>query len=230
MDMQTRRERAALIKDLAVRIHDSRAGCRPLTAMWSAMFAGITMEKAIGATSAAAIAAIPAIPPPEGRGELLQPPWRHAPDWLGLNPESAQEMLLPDLTGTDWKAEADENGYVSLWAITKMLNAYGETGEVRWPTHEQDSIPWRTVCERNRINWAAWHSNPFQNWGQPGVEKVAIVTYEEGQEPGLSRYDIAQEFSRKAGCNVHIISPEQIPERRRQEELNRALVFYGHPH
>ena len=228
MDTQTRHERAALVKDLAVQIHDSRAKCPPLAAMWSAVLAGIATNQmgaiAMSATEPAASSNLIG-----GQEQLLPSLWVHAPEWLGLDPESSQEMLLPDVSNADWKAKPDETGYVSLWAITNMLNSYAETGEVRWAPLKKNNTPWDTLCENNGIAWAAWHPNPLQNWGQPGVEKVAIVTFKEGREPGLSKYDIAKEFSKQATCNVHIISPEQIPERRRQEELSKALVIYGHP-
>ena len=228
MDNKSRRERAGIIKDITVRIHDSDAKCPPLAAMWLAILTGITatyIQEAGGLAPLLSMTSDDSASAPDLGPSL----WNKAPEWLSLDTELAAEMLRPEHQDADWRAKPNDEGYVSLRAIRKMLDTYAETGEIRWPTRKGDSGSWKALCEENGIEWAAWQDSPIQGWREPGTERVAIVKFQEGREPGLARYDITQQFSEKAGCNVHLICPEQIPDRRRITELNEAETIYGHP-
>ena len=229
MDAETRKERAGIIRDITIRIHDSEAKCPPLAAMWIAMLTGITASQIEEAGGLAPLVTMTSSDLEPADLDLSPSLWANAPGWLGLDTELAMEMLRPEREGADWRAKHNEDGYVSLKLIRKMLETYAETGEVKWPSVKDHAGSWKAICEENGIEWAAWQSGPIQGWRQPGTERVAIVKFKTGREPGLAKYDIAQQFSEKVGCNVHLISPEQIPDRRRLAELNKAEAIYGHP-
>ena len=230
MDPETRRGRARIIKDITVRIHDSEAKCPPLAAMWMAILTGITTTQ-IGETGV-----LPPIVSMTSHGlapsDISLSPflWSNAPEWLGLDTELAMEMLQPEHKDADWRAKPDQDGYVSLRSIRKMLETYAETGELRWTSRKAKAGSWKAICEENGVEWAAWQSGPIQGGRQPGTERIAIVKFKAGREPGLAKHDIAQQFSEEAGCNVYLISPEQIPDRCRHSELSKAETIYGHPH
>ena len=227
MDTETRQERARLIKDLTERIHDSQAECPPLLAMWMAILTGISSTKFHEGSSLTPVVSLTS--PDLAPGDVSLSPffWNNVPEWLGLDKKSAIEMLQPEHEDTDWRARANKPGYISLYAISKMLKRYGETGEVNWPTAKPESPSWTSICQDNGIEWAAWQSAPTGGWRPPGTERTAIVKFQAGREPGLARFDIEQQFSKKAGCKVHLIYPEQIPDRRRAEELSKAEALYG---
>ena len=229
MDAETRRHRARVIKDITVRVHDSEAKCPPLAAMWIAILTGITatqIGEAGGLSPLVSMASNDLAPADINLSPFF---WRNAPEWLGLDPEMATEMLRPEREDADWRAKSDEDGYVSLRSIRKMIETYAETGEVRWTSRKDKADSWKAICEENGIEWAAWQSGQIQGWRQPGTERIAIVKFKAGREPGLAKYDIAQQFSEKAGRNVHLISPEQISDRHRHEELSKSEAIYGHP-
>lgn len=228
MDAETRQSRARLIRDITVQIHDSEAKCQPLAAMRIAILAGITgsQTEEAGRISPLMYIMAPGAPVPEHI-----PPgffvWENAPQWLGLDAESTMEMLRPEREEADWRAKPNTAGYVSIRAIRKMLDVYGETGTVQWPSWKDLTGSWESVCEENGIEWAAWEPGPIRGWRQPGTERIAIVKFKEGQEPGLGRFDIEQQFSDLARCEVSLTSPERMDSRQREAELSRTEVFYA---
>ena len=229
MDAETRRNRARVIRDLTVRIHDSEAKYPPLAAMWVAILSGITatqIGEAGGLSPLVSTTSDGLAPADIGLSPFF---WRNTPDWLGLDTELATEMLRPEREEADWRAEPSEDRYVSLRSIRKMLQMYGETGQVRWPSREASNGSWRALCEENGIEWLAWQSAPADGWRPPGTERTAIVKFQAGSEPGLGKFDIEQQFSELAGREIYLITPEQIPERHRQAELSRAEIVYAHP-
>ena len=227
MDAEDRRHRARVIRDLTVRIHDSEAKCPPLAAMWMAILTGMTatqIGEAGGLSSLVSTTSDGLMPVFIG----LSPVFRHnAPDWLGLDTAMVREMLLPEHQYAHWKAKPNEDGYVSLRSIRKTLEAYGETGEVNWPSRKYEVGSWKALCEENGIEWAAWQSGPIQGWRQPGTERIAIVKFRVGREPGLAKHDIEEQFSELAGREVYLITPEKIWEDRREAELAEAEVIYA---
>ena len=229
MDAETRRDRARVIKDITVRIHDSEAKCPPLAAMWMAILTGITATQIGDAGGLSPLVSMTSDDLAPTDINLSPFFWHNGPEWLGLDTKLATEMLRPEREDADWRAKPNEDGYVSLRSIRKMLDTYAETGEIMWPARKDNAGPWMAICEENGIEWAAWQSGPIQGWRQPGTERIAIVKFKTGREPGLAKYDIAQRFSEKAGCNVHLISPEQISDRHRHAELSKAEAIYGHP-
>ena len=229
MDTETRKHRARVIKDITVRVHDSEAKCPPLAAMWIAILTGITatqIGEAGGLSPLVSMTSNDLAPADINFNPFF---WRNAPEWLGLDPELATEMLRPEREDADWRAKSNEDGYVSLRSIRKMIETYAETGEVRWTSRKDKAGSWKAICEENGIKWAAWRSGPVQGWQQPGTERIAIVQFKTGREPGLAKYDIEQQFSDLAGCEVYLISPEQISDRHRHAELSQAEAIYGHP-
>ena len=229
MDAETRRHRARVIKDVTVRVHDSEAKCPPLAAMWIAILTGITatqIGEAGGLSPLVSMTSNDLAPADINFSPFF---WRNAPEWLGLDPELATEMLRPERQDADWRAKSNDDRYVSLRSIRKMLETYAETGEVRWTSRKAHPGSWKAICEENGIEWAAWQSGSIQGWRQPGTERIAIVQFKTGREPGLAKHDIEQQFSDLAGCEVYLISPEKISDRHRHSELSQADAIYGHP-
>ena len=228
MDAETRQSRARLIGHLTVQIHDSEANCPPLAAMWIAIITGVTgahLEEADGLSPLVSTLTPSDLAPANIFWGPFQ--WASAPQWLGLDAESAMEMLRPEREEADWRAKPGTDGYVSVRAIRKMLDVYSESGTVRWPSWKEIAASWDSVCEENGIEWAAWKSGPIKGWREPGTERIAIVKFKEGREPGLARFDIEQQFSELAHCEVSLTSPERIPDRQRDAELSKAETFYG---
>ena len=155
MDVETRRHRVRVTRDLTVRIHDSEAKCPPLAAMWMAILTGMTTTRigeAGGLSPLVSTTSDGLVPLYIGLSPLF---WRNAPDWLGLDTAMATEMLLPEHQHADWKAKPDEDGYVSLRSIRRMLETYGETGVINWPPGKGKPGSWKTLCEETGIEWAA---------------------------------------------------------------------------
>ena len=229
MDAETRQSRARLIRHITVKIHDSEANCPPLAATWIAILTGMTgarIEEAGGLSPLVSMTFGGLAP---ANVDLSPFPWAGAPEWLGLDTESAMEMLRPEIEDADWRTKPETAGYVSIRAIRKMLAAYAETGELKWPSWKGNAGSWKAICEENGIEWAAWQSGPIKGWRQPGAERIAIVKFKAGTEPGLGRHDIEQQFSDFAVCEVYLISPEQISDRHRHAELSKAEAIYGRP-
>ena len=226
MDAETRQERARLVRHLTVEIHDSEAKCPPLVAMWIAILTGVSAAQIEegGLSAAVSMKSENLVPADINMSPFL---WHNAPQWLGLDPEQAMEMLCPESENADWRAKPNADGYVSVRAIRKMLDVYAETGSVRWPSWKDVGRSWESVCEENGIQWAAWKVGPIKGWRQPGTERIAIVKFKDGQEPGLGRSDIERQFSELAHCEVSLTSPERIPDRQRDAELSKAETFYG---
>ena len=227
MDAETRRHRARVIKDITVRVHDSEAKCPPLAAMWIAILTGITATQIGEAGGLSPLVSMTSNDLAPADISLSPFFWRVAPEWLGLDPEMATEMLRPEHEDADWRAKSNEDGYVSLRSIRKMIETYAETGEVRWTSRKDKAGSWKAICEENGIEWAAWQSGPIQGWRQPGTERIAIVKFRAGREPGLAKHDIEEQFSELAGCEVYLITPEKIWEDRREAELAEAEVIYA---
>ena len=227
MDAETRRHRARVIKDITVRVHDSEAKCPPLAAMWIAILTGITATQIGEEGGLSPLVSMTSNDLAPADISLSPFFWRNAPEWLGLDPEMATEMLRPEREDADWRAKSNEDGYVSLRSIRKMIETYAETGEVRWTSRKDKAGSWKAICEENGIEWAAWQSGPIQGWRQPGTERIAIVKFRAGREPGLAKHDIEEQFSELAGCEVYLITPEKIWEDRREAELAEAEVIYA---
>ena len=227
MDAETRQNRARLIRVLTEEIHDSDAKCPPLAAMWFAILTGATgarIEEADGLSPLLSLT--PAgIAPINGQPSLF--PWAGAPQWLGLDAESAMEMLRPEREEADWRAKPGSDGYVSVRAIRKMLDAYAETGTVRWPLWKDVAGSWESVCQEYGIEWAAWKSGPIKGWRQPGTERIAIVKFNDSEKGALAEFDVAQQFSDLARCEVYVTNLERMDDGYRESELRKAKVFYG---
>ena len=224
VDDETRQEQARLLKYLTVLIHDSGAKCPPMAAMWAAVLIGVTGSRI---SEADGLRSIATDHPDDLVPAEIKLVWDKAPQWLGLDSESAKAMLRPELEEADWRAKPDEHGYVSIRSIRKMLDAYAETGTIRWPSWDDAAGSWESVCEQNGIQWAAWKTDPISGWREPGTERIAIVKFKDGREPGLGRFEIERQFSELAHCEVSLTSPERIPERQRDAELSKADTFYG---
>ena len=229
MDTETRKERARLIMNLTERIHDSQAECPPILAMWIAILTGMSSARFHEGNNLTPVVSLTSTDLAPADVSLSPFLWANAPEWLGLDKESASEMLQPEHVDADWRARVNKPGYISLYATSKMLKRYGETGEVNWPTAKPELPSWESICLEHGIAWAVWQSAPTGGWRPPGTERTAIVKFQTGREPGISKFDIEKHFSDKAGCRVRLIYPEQISDRRRAEELNKAEVLYGQP-
>ena len=226
MDAETRQERARLVGHLTVQIHDSEAKCPPLMAMWVAILTGVSAAQIQEGGLSAAVSM---------KSENLAPAdinispflWQNAPQWLGLDQEQATDMLCPERENADWRAKPNMDGYVSIRAIRKMLDAYAETGMVKWPSWKDVAGSWESVCEENGIQWAAWKAGPINGWREPGTERIAIVKFKEDQKAPLAEFNVAELFSDLAGYEVYVTNLERIDDRYRQAELREAELFYG---
>ena len=110
MDAETRQSRARLIRHITVKIHDSEANCPPLAAMWIAILTGMTgarIEEAGGLSPLVSMTFGGLAP---ANVDLSPFPWAGAPEWLGLDTESAMEMLRPEIEDADWRAKPETAG------------------------------------------------------------------------------------------------------------------------
>ncbi|MYC29663.1 MAG: hypothetical protein F4X65_06180 [Chloroflexi bacterium] len=226
MDAEIRQKRARLVRHLTVQIHDSEAKCPPLAAMWIAILTGVTAAQIEEGGLSATVSM---------KSENLAPVdinmspffWDNSPQWLGLDPEQAMEMLCPEGENADWRAKPDTDGYISVRSIRKMLDVYAETGAVKWPSRKDVAGSWESVCEEYGIQWAAWKAGPIKGWREPGTERIAIVKFREGQKAPLAEFNLAEQFSDLAGYEVYVTNLERIDDRYREAELRKAERFYG---
>ena len=148
-------------------------------------------------------------------------------EWLGFNAESAPDMFTPEHPHADWRAGAGEPGYVTLRAVIKMLDHYADTGLIHWQPPTAKTASLRELCESYGIAWLAWLAAPQRGWTPPGAERTAIVRFSPDAAPNLELHQLEQRVSDITGCNVSLITPEQIWEERRQAELERAELVYA---
>ena len=155
---------------------------------------------------------------PVGKGPL---------EWIGLNAESAPEVFKPEYLHADWRARIGEPGYVTLRAVTRMLDHYADTGQIFWQAPGDAAGALEELCESHGIVWLAWQAEPQRGWMPPGAERTAIVRFNPDAAPSTGMHLLERLVSDIAGCNVSLITPEQIWEERRQPELERAEVIYA---
>ena len=227
MDKGTRVERVWLLKNYMERVRDPFSTCPPLLDMYIAFFAAYFHDS----TPDSGWDVIRQVDS-EGNGtekdffmsfSIGQGPL----GWIGLNAESAPEMFKPEHLHANWNAKIGEPGYVTLFAVTNMLDHYAETGQIRWraPTDEAGAL--ERLCENHGIVWLAWQAAPQRGWTPPGSERTAIVRFNPDATPITEMHLLEQLVSDIAGYNVSLITPEQIWEERRQPELERAEVIYA---
>ena len=75
---------------------------------------------------------------------------------LRLESRDASRMFFPNFGHAEWSVDDMKHpAYITHWAITKMLEHYGETGEVRWVNHRKKPQALHRaladVCESNDI-------------------------------------------------------------------------------
>ena len=122
--------------------------------------------------------------------ELIPSLKHQAPEWLGLDPEAALKMLLPESGEADWRAKPDENGYVSLRSILKMLETYAETGAVRWPSRDEDSrfVEGTMRAKRHRVGCLAFRPDPGLAPARHGKNRHSQIQNGLGTRPFQVRY------------------------------------------
>ena len=228
MDETTRAERVWLLKNYMERIAEPGSGCPPLVDLRLAFLSAYlhdTLPDSAWETTRWVRGQVV-----KGKGEDVSMSFEigtRALDWLGLNVAATPEMFAPEHPHADWRAGTGEPGYVTLHAVAKMLDSYADTGQVHWqpPTAETGSIA--ELCESHGIVWLAWQAAPQRGWTPPGTERTAIVRFSPDAAPNLELHQLEQKVSGIAGCNVSLITPEQIWEGRRQAELERAELIYA---
>ena len=229
MDAATRSERAWLVKHIMERNHDPENPCPPVFALWQAAPAAYLSEGAADSAWRAILSATPhrggAVARMAAANAIL---WREASHWLGLNEESIPELFMPELPHADWRSEADTPGYITRYAAGRMLDHYGATGSVIWgaPGDATDDAL-QQLCQTSGIIWAAWQPRPSEGWSPPGTERTAIVRFAPDAAVADWRYPLEQQFSDIVGCNVSLITPEQILEDHRARTLEQAEVVYA---
>ena len=226
MDETTRVERVWLLKSYIERITEPDSGCPPLVDLRLAFLSAYlhdTLPDSAWETTGPAHGQVVKGADVSMSFEIDS----RVLDWLGLNAESTLEMFAPEHPHADWRSGIGEPGYVTLRAVAKMLDNYADTGQIRWqpPTAETGSL--EELCERLGIVWLAWQAAPQRGWTPPGAERTAIVRFSPDVAPYLELHQIEQRVSDIAGCNVSLITPDQIWEGRRQSELERAELVYA---
>ena len=226
LNEETRELRAWILKDLTEVVHDSRLSCPPLAGLWIAVLTAVTASKAQEQSGL-----IPSLTTTQaqvsdfyGFSPFL---WANAPEWLGLDTATATEMLRPEYEFADWRAAPGDPGYITLQAISRMLEHFADTGEIIWGYPGSEGLSWESICQQYGIEWAAWQRKSPTGWEHPGTERTAIVRFRAGLNPMPSLYDIERQFSNMAGCNVSLITQEQLWDDRLDEELKQAEIIYA---
>ena len=222
MDEMTRAERVWLVKDCMQRINEPDGNCPPLVDLRLAFLAAYLHDNSAGCPWET-IGQV-------GRGADFSMSFElgsRALEWLGLNAESAPEMLAPEHPHANWRAGFGEPGYVTLRAVTRMLDHYADTGRVHWQSLTPATDALQELCENYGIVWLAWQTAPQRGWMPPGAERTAIARFAANAAPVPELYQLEQRLSDIAGCNVSLITPEQIWEERRQLELEQADLIYA---
>lgn len=227
MDENIRAERIWLLKNYMERINDPDSACPPLIDMCVALFAAYLHDSLPDAawdfihqvdSEPARTEADFAMRLSVGQGPL---------EWIGVNAESAPEMFRPEHLHANWRANIGKPGYVTFRAVTKMLDHFADTGQVHWQAPMDEASALEQLCESHGIVWLAWQAEPQRGWMPPGSERTAIVRFDSDAAQIAEIHLLEQLVSDIAGCNVSLITPEQIWEERRQPELERAEVIYA---
>ena len=159
MDKGTRAERVWLLKSYIERITEPDSGCPPLVDLRLAFLSAYlhdTLPDSAWETTGPAHGQVV-----KGADvSMIFEIDSRVLDWLGLNAESTLEMFAPEHPHADWRSGIGEPGYVTLRAVSKMLDNYADTGQIRWqpPTAETGSL--EELCERLGIVWLAWQAAP----------------------------------------------------------------------
>ena len=226
MDENTRAERVWLVKDYMQRINEPDSDCPPLVDLRLAFLTACLHDdmpshawETVWQDRGQVV---------EGEGFSISLELGSRPlEWLGLNVEAALEMFMPEHPHADWRAGIGEPGYVTLRAVARMLDHYADTGRVHWQSRAVANDALQELCESHGIVWLAWQADPQRGWMPPGAERTAIVRFDSDTAQSTGIHLLEQLVSDIAGCNVSLITPEQIWEERRQPELERAEVIYA---
>ena len=231
MDETTRAERVWLLKNYMDRVAEPDSGCPPLVDLRLAFLAAYLHDSYDELSGAGwKVRFVVDSPADDKTGNNFSLDFNiggEPVDWLGLNVESTPEMFSPEHPHADWRARIGEPGYVTLHAIVRMLENYADTGQIRWQLPAVETGALEELCESNGIVWLAWQAEPTRGWTPPGAERTAIVRFSPDAAPNLELHQLEQRVSDIAGCNVSLITPEQIWEERRQTELERAEIVYA---
>ena len=167
MDEATRAERVWLLKNCIERITEPDSGCPPLVDLRLAFLSAFlhdTLPNSAWETTQR-------IHGPVVKSEDVSMSFEIGPrvlDWLGLNVESTPEMFAPEHPHADWRAGIGEPGYVTLYAVTKMLDHYADTGQIRWQVPAAETGSLKELCESHGIAWLAWLAAPQRGWTASG--------------------------------------------------------------
>ena len=226
MDENTRAERVWLLKDYMQRINEPGSDCPPLVDLRLAFLTACLHDDLPGSTWETVRQDRGQVVKGEGFAMSLELGSRPL-EWLGLNAKSALEMFMPEHPHADWRAGIGEPGYVTFHAVTRMLDHYADTGQIRWQASANEAGALEKLCENHGIVWLAWQAEPQRGWMPPGAERTAIVRFDSDAAQSMEIHLLEQLVSDIAGYNVSLITPEQIWEERRQPELERAEVIYA---
>ena len=232
MDATTRADRIWLVKHLMERSYEPESPYPPVFALWQAAPAAYLSA---GAADSARPDLLTAAAHQGGAAARMAAAnavlWQGAVYWLGLNEESVPEMFMPELPYADWRAAADAPGYITRYAAGRMLDHYAATGAVVWAAPGDDTDDaLRQLCQTSGIVWAAWQPHPGAGWSPSGAERTAIVRFAPDAAAAAERYTLERQFSDIVGCNVSLITPEQILADHRSRMLEQAEVVYAQAH
>ena len=226
MDEMTRAERVWLVKDYMQRINEPGSNCPPLVDLRLAFLTACLHDNLPSRAWETFRQDRGRVVKGEDFAISLELGSRPL-EWLGLYTESAPEMFMPEHPHADWRSGIGEPGYVTLRNVTKMLDHYADTGRVHWQSLAIATDALRELCESYGIVWLAWQASPQRGWMPSGTERTAIARFAADAAPVPELHQLEQRFSDIAGCNVSLITPEQIWEERRQLELERADLIYA---
>ena len=233
MDTETRADRVWMVKHIMKSSYEPESPYPPVFALWMAAPVAYLSDGAAESArqdllSAAADRKGSAVARLAAANAAL---WPAAVRWLGLNEESIPEMFMPELLHADWRAAAGTPGYITRYAVDNMLDHYAAAGSVVWPAPGPEiNHALQRLCETSGIIWAAWQPQTGEGWHPPGTEKTAIVRFAPDAPAVAERHPLERQFSDIVGCNVSLITPDQILEPHRTCMLAQAEVVYAQAH
>lgn len=227
MDENIRAERIWLLKNYMERINDPDSTCPPLIDMYVALLAAYLHHSLPDAAWDFAHRVNSEWAKTEADLLMRFSVGQGLLEWIGVSAESAPEMFRPEHLHANWRASIGEPGYVTFRAVTKMLDHFADTGQIHWQVSVDETNALEQLCASYGIVWLAWQAEPQRGWMPPGAERTAIVRFDSETAQSTEIYLLEQLVSDIAGCNVSLITPEQIWEERRQPELERAEVIYA---
>ena len=231
MDAETRADRVWLVKHIMERSYEPESPYPPVFALWLAAPTAYLNDAAESAQQVLLSAAAYKSSAVERLAAANAALWPESVRWLGLNEEAIPEMFMPELPYADWRAAADAPGYITRYAVGSMLDHYAAAGSVVWPAPGAAvNNALQRLCQTSGIIWAAWQPQPEAGWLPPGTEKTAIVRFAPDAAAMAERYSLERQFSDIVGCNVSLITPEQILAERRARTLEQAEVVYAQAH